>query len=157
MYPLSRKSTIICTYVKCLIETAWRYLSEKMNSTSIHKMIFDSITHYITWKLVWCNSHENNLTGAPMEWHFLILMMLFNRWMFYKMYIPITWYIICTYYIYAPKKLKSKYLIRKLQIFIHTLNSIKLVWRKHQSWFSYNFQLSPHFCYHLILNDIFMT
>lgn len=42
MYPLSRKSTIICTYVKCLIETAWRYLSEKMNSTSIHKMIFDS-------------------------------------------------------------------------------------------------------------------
>lgn len=75
---------------KCLIETAWRYLSEKMNSTSIHKMIFDSITHYITWKLVWCNSHENNLTGAPMEWHFLILMMLFNRWMFYKMYIPIT-------------------------------------------------------------------
>lgn len=90
MYPLSRKSTIICTYVKCLIETAWRYLSEKMNSTSIHKMIFDSITHYITWKLVWCNSHENNQTGAPMEWHFLILMMLFNRWMFYKMYIPIT-------------------------------------------------------------------
>lgn len=90
MYPLSRKSTIICTYVKCLIETAWRYLSEKINSTSIHKMIFDSITHYITWKLVWCNSHENNLTGAPMEWHFLILMMLFNRWMFYKMYTPIT-------------------------------------------------------------------